>query len=212
MTHILVYGDSTTYGAWDSKGGWVDRLRGRFFKGNTAGKKYLLVYNLGISGGTTNLIVKRFDNETAIRLDDDPGNDTIFIFSGGGNDAMWIPSKKKNQVPLPRFKKNIHTLIKKARKYSSKMVFLGIKPCDETKTTPIPWHPIGSYRMSHFAKYNEALKRICEEEKVPFINAFSKFNNRKFISTLEDGIHPLDKGHAMMEKIVWNFLKKKKWV
>ena len=26
MTFILVFGTSTTYGAWDSEGGWVQRL------------------------------------------------------------------------------------------------------------------------------------------------------------------------------------------
>jgi lysophospholipase L1-like esterase len=60
-------------------------------------------------------------------------------------------------------------------------------------------------------RYNEAMKAICAKEKVPFLNFYSKLNNKTFISTLEDGIHPLDKGHAMMEKIVWSFLKKKKW-
>ncbi len=27
MTRILVFGPSTTYGAWDIEGGWVQRLR-----------------------------------------------------------------------------------------------------------------------------------------------------------------------------------------
>lgn len=212
MTHILVFGDSTTYGAWDSKGGWVQRIRKRLDVHNIPRGKYFLTYNMGISGGNTTQMVKRFKNEASIRLDDDPKESNIFIFSGGGNDAMWLHAKKKNWVPLSTFKRNIHTLIRYTRAYSPHMLFVGLKPCDESKVNPIPWHPIGSYRMKQFERYNDALKAICAEEKVPFVNVFPKFNNKKFISTLEDGIHPNDRGHQMMERIVWDALKKKGWV
>ena len=212
MTHILVFGDSTTYGAWDKKGGWVSRIRQRLDQKNIPSNKYLLIYNLGISGGTTTGLVKRFESETKIRLDDDPTEQNIFIFSGGGNDAIWLHKKKQNKVVLSTYKRNIHRLIKMTRKYSDKMVFLGLKPCDESKVDPIPWYPQGSYRIKQFEKYNDALKKICAEENVYFVNAFTKLNNKKFISTLSDGIHPRDGGHQMMEKIVWDALKKKNWI
>ncbi|MDP2667048.1 MAG: SGNH/GDSL hydrolase family protein [Candidatus Diapherotrites archaeon] len=212
MTHILVFGDSTTYGAWDKKGGWVSRIREKLDQKNIPNNKYLLIYNLGISGGTTTGLVKRFESEAKIRLDDDPTEQNIFIFSGGGNDAIWLPKKKQNKVALPIFKRNIRRLIKMTRRYSDKMVFLGIKPCDESKVDPIPWYPKGSYRLKQFEKYNEALKKICMEEKVYFVNAFAILNNKTFISTLNDGIHPNNKGHQLIEKIVWAALNKKKWI
>jgi lysophospholipase L1-like esterase len=210
MTHILIFGDSTTYGTWDSQGGWVARIRKRLDAKNIPKGKYVLVYNMGVSGGTTTQLVKRFESETQARLDDEEEN--IFIFAGGGNDAMWITKKKKNHVPLPTFKRNIQRTIRLARQYSDKIIILGIKPCDEAKTTPIPWYPTGSYRLKQFEKYNNILKKNCAEEKIPFINSFAKLNNKKFIATLEDGIHPNDRGHQMMEKIVWSALKKKKWI
>lgn len=211
MTHILVFGDSTTYGAWDSQGGWVSRLRARLDKKNK-GKWYTLVYNLGISGGTSTQLLRRFENETKVRLDTDKGQTNTFIFAGGANDTIWFPKKKRNHVPLPQFKRNMTRVIHQAKKYSNQIVVLGIKPCNQNKVDPIPWFPSGSYRMNHFEKYNNALKDVCADEKVHFINSFAKLNNKQFISTLEDGIHPLDRGHAMMEKLVWNFLKKKKWI
>jgi lysophospholipase L1-like esterase len=208
MTHILVFGDSTTYGCWDKQGGWVQRIRAKLDKKNsTMGKQCILVYNLGISGDTTTGYVKRFQNEVPIRLDKEEEN--IFIISGGGNDTLYMPKKKKHWVSLKKYKQNIRTLIKMARRHSNKIVFTGLSPADQTKVDPIPWHKNGAYRNTYIARYNEAMKKICAEEKVPFLNFYSKLNNKTFISTLKDGVHPLDKGHGMMERIVWSFLKKK---
>jgi lysophospholipase L1-like esterase len=68
-----------------------------------------LVYNQGISGDTTEGYVKRFENETTLRLDDEEEN--IFIISGGENDASFILKSKKNRVSLKRFKRNVQKLI-----------------------------------------------------------------------------------------------------
>ncbi len=211
MTHILVFGDSTTYGCWDKQGGWVQRIRSKLDqKNSTLGKQCILVYNLGISGDTTVGYVKRFENETILRLDDEEEN--IFIISGGENDTLYLIKKKKNWVSLKKYKQNIRKLIRMARRHSTKIVFTGLSPADQSKVDPIPWLKTGAYRNTYIGRYNEAMKKICAEEKVPFLNFYSKLNNKAFISTLEDGVHPLDKGHAMMEKIVWSFLKKKKWI
>lgn len=211
MTHILVFGDSITLGCWDKQGGWVQRIRAKLDQRNsTIGKQCILVYNQGISGDTTEGYVKRFESETILRLDSEEEN--IFIISGGENDASFILKSKKNRIPLKRFKRNVQKLIQLSRKHSTKIVFTGLCPADQSKTDPIPWYPTEAYRNSHMNRYNEAMKDICAKEKVPFLNFYSKLNTKPFISTLEDGIHPLDRGHVMMEKIVWNFLKKKKWV
>jgi len=68
--HILVFGTSTTYGAWDSEGGWVARLR-KFLDEKTISSNYKsegLIYNLGVSGDKTEDVLKRFEPETKARL------------------------------------------------------------------------------------------------------------------------------------------------
>ena len=212
MSHIIVFGDSITLGCWDSKGGWVQRIRARLDKknGSLPGKPCVLVYNLGISGDTTAGKVKRFSFEIESRLDKEEGN--IILFSGGDNDSSYILKTKKNRVPLPRFKRNVRRLIAMARKYSTRIAFTGPPPSNFSILDPIPWYTSEAYRETHVRRYNDALKKICAQEKIPFLNFYSKLNNSAYISSLEDGIHPLDKGHAMVEKIVWSFLKKKKWI
>jgi len=54
MAYLLVFGTSTEYGAWDfKKQGWVNRLRIFLDKDVVPGKKFNLVYNMGVSGYTS---------------------------------------------------------------------------------------------------------------------------------------------------------------
>lgn len=74
MANILVFGASTTYGAWDLEGGWIARLRKWIDEKNIKEKKYIdysgisLIYNLGISDETTKDLIKRFKSDTEPRL------------------------------------------------------------------------------------------------------------------------------------------------
>lgn len=45
---ILIFGDSITYGAWDSEGGWADRLKRWAHQHYLANGTKLQVINLGI--------------------------------------------------------------------------------------------------------------------------------------------------------------------
>ena len=75
MQTICVFGDSIAWGASDSeKGGWVERLKiymGEHRSGN--------VYNLGVSGDTTNDLLERFEQEAKARESD------VIIFAVGTN-------------------------------------------------------------------------------------------------------------------------------
>ena len=56
---------ATAWGAWDmEKGGWVNRLWLQVGKRKEA---YVEIYNLSVSGGTTDTILERFENEANIR-------------------------------------------------------------------------------------------------------------------------------------------------
>ncbi|MBS3125805.1 hypothetical protein J4211_06190 [Candidatus Woesearchaeota archaeon] len=135
MTTILIFGDSIAYGAWDAQGGWVARLRKLVDKRNADPKDdfYCLVYNLGVSGDTTADVLQRMNAEINAREKDD----LILVFSIGGNDAVYIPSKKSNKVAPAEFEKNINKIIKQAKKYTNHSLFTGIIPMDESKTHPV---------------------------------------------------------------------------
>ena len=84
MTNILVFGASITWGAWDREGGWVQRLRNFVDEKNISNPDYdRMIYNLGISGDTTENLLSRLENEVKTRLSEE---ETIIIFSIGTND------------------------------------------------------------------------------------------------------------------------------
>jgi len=207
MTRILIFGDSITYGAWDKEGGWVQRLRKFLDERNlTDPNFYCLVYNLGISGNNSEDLLERFEFETKQRLKEN--EETIIIFSIGINDSQFVHSKGNYGVPINKFKDNIQKLIKLAQKFSSKIIFLGLTPVDEVKTTPIPWNTDKSYKNEYIEKYNEVILKVCKENKVHFIEIFEKLKVLNYQELLEDGLHPNSKGHKKIFEIVKDFLIK----
>lgn len=202
MPNVLVFGDSIVYGAWDREGGWVQRLR-KFFDEN---REDYLIYNLGISGNTTDDLLKRFEFETEQRLKEE--KETIFIFAIGMNDSQFVNSEKKLRVSPEKFKENIRKLIALAQKFSSKIIFVGLTPVDERKTTPISWNTDKSYKNEYIQKYNKMIKTVCEENKIYFIEIFGKLKEMNYQELLHDGLHPNSKGHQRIYKFVKEFLVK----
>ena len=207
MTQILIFGDSITYGAWDKEGGWVQRLR-RFLdeKNLTNPDFYCVVYNLGISGNTSEDLLERFEFETKQRLKEH--KETIVAFAIGINDSQFVHSEGDHRVPIEKFKSNLQKLIKLAQKFSLKIIFVGLTPIDEKKTTPIPWDSDKFYKNEYIEKYNQVIKKACKENKIYFIEIFEKFKATGYQELLEDGLHPNSKGHKRIFEIVKDFLIK----
>lgn len=195
MNTICVFGDSTAWGAWDTeKGGWVNRLW--LFLSR---KREDVVYNLSIDGGTTKTILKRFELETKIRGAD------VLIFQSGGNDAAYEREEDNFLVPFDKFKENIEEIIKRAKKITDKIVFIGFKNVDETRTKPVLWRDI-YYKNENIKRYNDAMKDICVKNKVLFLSIFGLLSN----GDLDDGLHPNVDGHKKIFEAVQKFLTEKK--
>ncbi len=199
---ILVFGDSIAYGAWDREGGWVQRLR-KFLDEHYNG---CIVYNLGISSNTSLDLLKRFEFETKQRLEED--DETIIIFSIGINDSMFILSENKNKIGLEKFKENIQELISIAQKFSSKIIFVGLTPVDEMRTTPIPWDNNKIYRNQDIQRFDKTIKNVCKENGIYFIELFEKLKGLKSQELLADGLHPNSGGHEKIFEFVRDFLVK----
>lgn len=205
---IIVFGDSIAYGAWDKEGGWVSRLR-KFFDKITINDPdfYCVIYNCSISGNTTKDLLKRFKFEIEQRVKEK--EETTIIFEIGINDAQFNLKKKTNATKPEEFRRNIKKLIKEAKKFSSKIIFLSITPIDEKRAIVVPWLPEISFRNKYIQQYNQIIKEECEKNKVYFVDVFEPMlESTKNI--LEDGIHPNDRGHDLIYKIVKNFLIKSK--
>jgi len=196
---ICIFGDSTAWGAWDmEKGGWVNRLW------LYAGKKTdceCNIYNLSISGGTTETILERFESEAKTRKADG------LIFQSGGNDSYLKGKNGPNQIPLEKFKNNLEQIIKRAKNITQNIIFIGFKNVDESKTTPVSWKDI-YYINAEIKKYDETIREVCNQYNIPYLNIFGLLD----VNDFEDGLHPNAVGHEKIFIKVRDFLTLNKWI
>lgn len=194
---ICIFGASSTWGAGDyEKLGWANRLR-LFLDSENYG---IFTYNLGVSGDTTNELLKRFDVEAEAR------QPTLIIFSIEDNDSIYIKSQNKQMVSLQQFEKNLQKLIDKAKKFTEFIIFLSCKKVDETKTKPIPWEIDYYYTNQNLNLYNQQIREVANKNKVHYLELFNLLKNEDF----EDGLHPNSKGHQKLFLKVKDFLLDKK--
>jgi lysophospholipase L1-like esterase len=199
MSQILIFGDSITYGASDLEGGWASRLRKYVdHKGLTDPEYYNLVYNLGISGNNTTDILKRFEFEVQQRIKEE--GETAIIFLIGTNDSQLF--KGKFRTELEQFERNLKELYSLAQKYSQKIIFVGLFPIDESKTTPVAWHKEKFYKNEYIKAYNDSVKDFCQKNAIIFIKIFENFIDKDYKSLFDDGIHPSSEGHRQMFEII----------
>jgi len=205
MSIICAFGDSITWGAFDTeKGGWVERLKAYLLESDND------VYNLGVSGDKTPHILERFEIETKTRVEE--GEDVILVFAVGINDSYFIQSKKDFMTPPENFKRNIQEIIERAQKISSKIIFVGLTPVDELKTSPIPWDTDKFFKNENIEKYNEIIRSACRENKVHFIEIFNNWIKSDYRDMLEDGLHPNSEGHKKIFETVKDYLIQNKLI
>lgn len=196
---ICLFGDSITWGAWDTeKGGWGARLRS-YFEINDIEVE---LYNCGVSGDTTDDLLKRFEVECLAR------EPQIIIFAIGINDARYINSRENPQTPIDKFQNGLNDLIEKAKKHADKIICLGLTKVDNSKTMPCAWKPTKFYDDADIKKYDNIIKDVCQSKGVLFLEMHDLLQN----SDLEDGLHPNPQGHEKMFLKVKDFLYSNKIV
>jgi len=205
MTHILVFGDSITYGAWDIEGGWVSRLR-KHLDQKVIGSNYQLywiVYNLGIGGDTSSGLLKRFESEVKKRLSDERN---VIIIDIGANDSIQNNKTKKLWCTPEKYEENIKKLIRLARKYTKNIVLIGPFRVDEPRVDPMPWLAGHSYKNNILIEFYKKAESVAKQESIPFIGIWDLLENKD----LADGAHPTTEGHKKIFEFVKNFLEKEK--
>jgi len=205
MVRLLIFGASSTAGAWDNEGGWANRLIAFLFqKVNADPNFYGFAYNLGISGDTTKDLLERMEFETKMRIKET--EETVFIVDIGANDSCYEYAKKDFTIPSEEFKKNIKNIIGITRKFSKKIIIMGPWPMDDSKLDPIPWAEHKSYKNEYIKQYNEIVKEVCEQENVYYINTYDKFLDGLQNNISHDGCHPSTQGHKLVFEIIRDFL------
>jgi lysophospholipase L1-like esterase len=205
--HIIVFGSSIEQGFDDTdKGGWVNRLfleYGTRTRGQGHGD-FNAVFNLGISGNTSDQIVERFSNELACRVD--PDEKTLVIIESGGNDSIRNLETNECAVPLDRFEQNCQTMINEANKYG-KVVVLGLYDSDYENMNPIPWYEGHAALKEDADLYDKKLQEMANENEVLYISLSGLFEG-KFEELTFDGDHPNAVGHQLVFERVKSALEK----
>ena len=178
MAYYVVFGDSIGCGEGDPQGGWVNLL---------AEKRS--VKNLSIDGATTENYVKNFPTNIDKNL-------TIIIALGVNDAAM---------ISLENYRENLIQLIKLAKKYTQKIIFIGPATVDQVKVDPVPWAPEISYKTNNVQQYSETMSQAARKEKIKFIDLFNQLPP-EYIKTLDDGVHPNHQGHQMIFEVINQYI------
>lgn len=192
MARVCIFGASTVWGAVDPEaGGWADRLK-KYLYESTRGD--VLVHNLGISGDNTEGLLKRIEVECEAR------KPSLVLIAIGTNDSWYSGTPDKPSIALADFRRNLRELVKIGREFTEAIVFVGLMPCDEAKTMPIPWDPEGliCYDNVRLKAYDDAIRTFCEQEKLPYVDLWDAL----VPDELKDGLHPNSEGHRKLFEVI----------
>lgn len=194
---VLVFGDSITYGAWDTQAGWVERVKRTAHEQTvkSEGKNKVQVINLGIGGDTSTKILKRMPAEIEARYS--ASWPFVFIVTFGANDERSINGNI--ETSLKQFEANARGIIATAKKYSNKVLFLGIPPIGK----PVVEFKGQEYSDKRVKEYDQRLQTIVEAAGLPFVAirpAFEQAGMDKIYSY--DFVHPNDRGHQLIADTV----------
>ena len=189
---ILVFGDSITYGAWDSEGGWADRLKRwahqRYIQKGTK----LQVINLGIGGDTSRKILARMENE--IKARHSASWPFIIILMLGSNDGRI--REDIVEVPFDEFATNYREIVRVAKSYTDKVITVGLPPLGQPE---IDFKEM-QYSDAALERYDSGIRIIASEDNLPFVDVRPLFTSKDVFSP--DLLHPNDNGHEIIYEAV----------
>lgn len=195
---VLVFGDSITQGFWDIEGGWVSRIRKHYDQQMIDGTNDdpPTIFNLGVSGNSSDDVLARFENETKARATEE----LAFVVAIGVNDARTKAGV--NYSDTNRYKQNLSEILKLAKQHSKKVLFIGLTPCVEERANPVSWGDTG-YTNGRIKDFDNTLREFCAENQVSFVEVFEPFAKVEAeTELLPDSLHPNDKGHQLIADIV----------
>ncbi len=206
---IYVFGASIVYGAWDSEGGWVTRLRKHLDATNIHLPSSLRpqVFNLGVSAQTSNQLLARIEAEFKARYRDDA--DHRVLISIGANDCAFMTHSNSFVVSQEAYEQNLVQMIQVLQAFSPKTMLLTLLPVNE-QITEKPNHK-GRIRKNEFIEqYNDRTKKVAKQYGLEMIDIYTHFIEQKYADLLtDDGVHPNDQGHEVLYGLVKNKLEQK---
>lgn len=185
------------YGAWDSQGGWCDRLKQKLHQRKIDGSENVKyqVFNLGIGGETSRSLLKRFKTEIDARNRSDWP--VVILIATGANDTRTTEGGVP-VVPIAEYRQNLEKLILIAKEYTEKILLVGIAPVE---------HAIQQFKGTVLSnellrQYDQIVAEVAETQGVPKVQLLEVLTGAEQPIFSTDGVHPNDIGHALIEQLV----------
>jgi len=210
VTRIIFFGASIDHGFWDTEGGWVQRLRKDLDQHSMENEEDYSLYNLSISGDTTERILDRIEDEIESRKNSEELH--IYLEIGGGNDSQVELETEENGIPEEEYRENVEEIIRISEKHAEKIVLFTTTPVDESEVYPMPWKKSHGYLNSEKQGYTEILKQISEEKNLLLVNFFETIDQEAWKEKLFDGVHPDTEGHKQLYLIAREKLEEEKLI
>jgi len=161
----------------DINKGWVTLLQNKLNRNNLNCK----LTNASISGDTSAGGVARIDKHLA---DFEPN---IVIVELGGNDGL-------RGLPPHTLKKNLNTIIDRAKNAGSAVILLGIR---------IP----PNYGKPYTSRFEQVFYQLADEANIGFVPFLLEGIGDNSDLMQHDGIHPNEKAQPIILNLVWNSLE-----
>ena len=199
LKKIVVIGASSVAGKVDVEGGG---FVGRLSKWMESQYPYNAVFNLGISGNTSDQILARILAESIPRKPD------LIILQCGINDLMREGSiNAPNQISINQIEVNIRDLIQKAQSIAD-LLIVSVFPIDESKTTPFAgknWY----YTLADAKAHSLLTRKLTTELGIAYIDIFTEFEKLDYKGQLiySDGLHTNAQGHELIFQKIKSYIE-----
>ena len=153
------------------------------------------VFNAGSSGDTSWGVSERLERD-ALRFNPD-----LVIVMLGINDSQ------RGLEQIPEFKRNMKSIISRITESGSEVLLLSQNMLDYNLIEP------SVVIRATYPEYIAALREVAETTQTPLCDLYQRWgeyvggNTNTHIMLMNDSIHPNDRGHALMTKVLFNYLE-----
>ncbi len=198
---ILVFGDSIAQGYYDlEKGGWTNLLFLHNINRTVRRKDVSTeVFNVSVSGDTTQDVFNRLDNEVKARQwEDEP---LVLVFAVGVNDTVIINGEPA--IGLEAYKADLEKLYIAAKRCTTAIVFVGLEAVDESESAPWLFNSGANelaWKNERIREFDRVLEHFAKEKGIRYIPVFDEFIKRQKQGEKlhADGLHPNSAGHEVI--------------
>ena len=206
---ICFVGDSITVGSGDTNfQGWPGRLS----VAETKRGHDVTMYNMGVRGDTSDMVLPRWRSECDVRVPDHVNGRLVLSF--GLNDTAE-ESGAGIRVPLEKSLANAHAIIDEARNWLPTLMIGPIPLVDDMQPYIFPNGIAYHYVSSRVGKTNEAYADLCFELGVPYLNVYTPLSANATWKQSQrdcDGVHATGDGYRLIADMVAEWPAWREWL